>query len=57
MVDSNHFCLVVIGLDSALSKDGSYNLQVFWKECKYIAKKIIRHITDNLESSSDDWFW
>lgn len=56
-MDSNHFCLVVIGLDSALSKDGSYNLQVFWKECKYIAKKIIRHITDNLESSSDDWFW
>ena len=35
-VDSNLTCLAVISLDSALSKDGSYYLQVFLKECKYI---------------------
>ena len=35
-VDSNLTCLAVISLDSALNKDGSYYLQVFLKECKYI---------------------
>ena len=35
-VDSNLTCLAVISLDSALNKDGSYYLQVFSKECKYI---------------------
>ena len=40
-VDSNHSCLVVISLDSALNKDGNYYTQVFLKECKYIKKRFI----------------
>ena len=35
-VDSNHTCLAVISLESALKKEGNYYLQVFLKECKYI---------------------
>ena len=31
---SNHTCLAVISLDSALKKDDNYYLQVFLKECK-----------------------
>ena len=50
-VDSN---LAVISLDSALKKDENYNPQVLLKECKYIGKKIIRHVIDDLESSFDD---
>ena len=60
-VDSNHTCLAVISLDSALKKDDNYYPQVVLKECKYIEKKVIRHINDNLtdfssssSSSSDD---
>ena len=53
-MDSNHTCLAVISLDSALSKDGNYYSQVFLKKCKYIEKIVIRHIIDDLESSSDD---
>ena len=53
-VDSNHTCLVVIILDSALNKDGNYYLKVFLKEYKYIQKKVTRHIIEGLESSSDD---
>ena len=55
-VDSNHTCLAVISLDSALKKDDNYYWQVFLKECKYIEKKVIRHINDNFShlSSSDD---
>ena len=53
-VDSNHTCLTVISLDSALKKDENYYPQVFLKECKYIEKKVVRHIIDYLESSSDD---
>ena len=54
--DSNHTCLAVISLDSALKKDENYYLQVFFKECKYIEKKVIRHINDNLRDfySDDD---
>ena len=51
-VDSNHTCLAGISLDSALKKDENYYLEVFLKECKYI---VIRHIIDDLESSSDDF--
>ena len=47
-VDSNHTCLEVISLDSTLNKDGNYYPQVFLKECK----EVIRHIIDDLESSS-----
>ena len=47
-VDSNHTCLVVITLDSALKKDDIYYPQVFLKECRHIEKKVVRHIHDNL---------
>ena len=55
-VDSNHTCLAVISLDSALKKDENYYPQVFLKECKYIEKKVIRYINDTLSnfSSSDE---
>ena len=51
-LDSNHTCLAVISLDSALKKDDNYYLQVFLKECKHIEKKVIRHIRDNLSDFS-----
>ena len=51
-MDSNHTYLVVIILDSALKKDYSHYPQVFLKECKYIEKKVIRHINDNLSDFS-----
>ena len=38
-VDSNHTCVAVIILDSALKKDSNYYPQVFSKECKYNEKK------------------
>ena len=47
-VNSNHTFLAVISLDSALKKDESYHTKVFLKECKYIEKKVIRHINDSL---------
>ena len=53
-VDSNHTCLAVFSLDSPLKKDENYYLQAFLKECTYIEKKVIKHIIDDLESSSDD---
>ena len=54
-VDNNHTSLAVIILDSALKKDKSYYPQVFSEELKYIEKKVIRYINDNLSdfSSSD----
>ena len=39
-VDSNHTCLVVIGLNSALKKDENYCPRAFLKESKYIEKSI-----------------
>ena len=53
-VDYSHTCLAVISLDSARKRDDNYYRQVFLKECKYIEKKVVRHITDDLESSSDN---
>ena len=55
-LDSNHTCLAVISLNSALKNDENYYPQVFLKECTYIEKKLIRHINDNLNdfSSSND---
>ena len=50
---SNHACLAVISLDSALIKDENYYPQVFLKDCKYIKKKVIRHIIDDLKNYSD----
>ena len=52
---SNRTCLAVATLDFALKRNDNYYLQVFLKECKYIEKKVIRHINDNVsEISSDD---
>ena len=51
-LNSNHTCLEVIRLDSALKKEGSYYPQVFLKECKYIEKKVMRHNNDNLSDFS-----
>ena len=53
-VDPNQTCLGKIVFDYALKKDDNYYPQVFLKECKYIEKKVITHIIDDLESSSDD---
>ena len=53
-VGSNHTCLAVISLDSALKKDGNYYPQMFLIECKYIEKKVVRHITKDIESFSSD---
>ena len=53
-MDSNHTCLAVISLDSALKKDEIYYPQVFLKECKSIEKKVVRHIIDDFESSADN---
>ena len=53
-VNSSHTCLAAVSLDSGLKRVENYYLQVFWKECKYIEKKVVRHIIDDLESSSDD---
>ena len=51
-LDSNHTCLEVITLDSALKKNDNYYPQVFLKECKYIEKKVVRHIYDSLSDFS-----
>ena len=51
-VDSNHTCSAVFSLDSTLKRDKNYYLQVFLKEGKYIGKKVIRHINDNLSDFS-----
>ena len=42
----------MISLYSALKKDDSDYLQVSLKECKYIEKKVVRHIHDNLNDFS-----
>ena len=52
--ESNHTCLAVISLGSALKKDGNCHPQVFLKERKHIEKKVIRHIIDDLEIFDDD---
>ena len=54
-VDSNHTCLGVIRLNSALKKDENYYQQVFLKECKCIEKKVVRHINGNLNDFSSDY--
>ena len=53
-LDSNHTCLAVISLDFPLNKDDNYYPHVFLKECKYIEKKVIRHINDSLSDFSSD---
>ena len=51
-VGSNYTCVAVISLDSALKKDENHYPQVFLKECKYIEKKVMRYINDNLSDFS-----
>ena len=53
IADSNHTYLAVISSDSALKNDENYYPQVLLKKYKYIEKKVVRHIINNLESSSD----
>ena len=59
--DSNHTCLAVISLNSALKNDENYYSQVFLKGCKYIEKRVIRHITQDIEiyssDSDEEWFF
>ena len=42
----------VIRLDSALKYNKNYCQEVFLKDCKYIEKKVIRHVNDNLSDFS-----
>ena len=56
-MDSNHTCLAIISLGSALEKNENYYAQVLLKECKYIGKKVVKHSPDYLidfSSSSDE---
>ena len=53
-VGSNHTCLAVVMIDSALKREENYYLQVFLKEGKYIEKEVIRHITGDIEVLSSD---
>ena len=39
-------------LRSASEKDDNFYPQVFIKDCKYIEKKVVRHIHDNLSDFS-----
>ena len=54
-LDSIHTCLAIINLDSALKKNDNYYPQVFLKECKDIAKKVVWHIHENLNDFSSDY--
>ena len=47
-VDSNHNCLAITSLDSALKKDDNYYLHMFLKDLKYIKKKVVTHFHDIL---------
>ena len=49
-VDSDHTCMAVISLDSALKRNENCYPQLFLKECKYTEKKVVRHIHDTLSS-------
>ena len=54
-LDSKHTtCLAVINLDSALKKDDNYYPLVLLKRYKYIEKKVVRHINDDLSDFSSD---
>ena len=53
-VGSNYNCLAVISLDSVLKKGENYYSQAFLKECKYICKKVIRHITSDSDESDEE---
>ena len=55
-LDSRYTCLAVISFDSTLKKDDHCYPPVFLEMCKYIEKKVIRHIIDNL-CLQKMWFW
>ena len=46
--DSNYNCLAIISLDFVLKRDGNYYRQYFLKECRHTARKVVKHIHDNL---------
>ena len=46
--------IILVCLDSALKKDDNYCPQVFLKECKYIKKKVIRFLTQDIDIFSSD---
>ena len=46
--------LAVISVRSALKKDENYYPQVFLKECKYIEKQLVKHISESKEIHSRD---
>ena len=50
-MDSNHTCLAVISLDSALQKDENY---LDKKSVNTFKNKLIRHINDNLSNESNE---
>ena len=53
-VGSNHTCLAVITIVSALVKAENQYPEVFLKESKYIEKEVIRHVIEYLEISSNN---
>ena len=56
-VDSNHTCLTIISLDSALKKDENYYPQLLLKDCKYIEKKVISHINQHINDNLSDFLF
>ena len=54
-VDSNHTCLTIISLDSALKKDENYYPQLLLKDCKYIENKVISHINQHINDNLSDF--
>ena len=53
-VESNHTCLAVITMDSALKKNDNFYPKVFLKECKNVKKRVTRHINNNMSDFSSD---
>ena len=47
-LDSNHTCLAIIRLDSALKKMIDIIRKVFLKQYRYIEENVVRHIHDTL---------
>ena len=47
-LDSNHTCLAITTLDSALKKMIVIICKVFLKQCRYIEENVVRHIHDTL---------
>ena len=55
-VNSNHTCLAVISLDSALKKMKPVIHKSFYlKSANTLGKKVIRQVIDDLERSDEEW--